>query len=189
MSYKDKNVFGGANPNGLYVPMSETEQEVLARLVASDDLEVVVQEWGVVAKPRVTFGDLRVCVQFRMDFDRPAAPMTVQFFDLELRTRSGITLFKERQPTLVNGKPIQVAAGVFLDLVWDIALSHMDPKLVKALKPGAVGLTSRRLDKETGEATFAGNMRLSNEQKTLLRRLEQGQKQIKKDRVAKLATK
>jgi hypothetical protein len=101
--------------------------------------------------------------------------MPVHYFDLELRTRAGLTLFRERQPTVYNGQPLQVAAGVFVDVIWDIALSHIDPKVVKMIKPGAVGLTSRRLDRETGEATFKGNMNLSAAQQRLLLHLKQSE--------------
>ena len=92
-----------------------------------------------------------------------------------------MSLLKERQPTQVNGQPLQVAAGVELEMVWDIALHHIDPKVVKAIKPGAYGITSRRLDKETGEPTFAGNMQLDARQKKLLRHLDSGNEKLRKD--------
>jgi hypothetical protein len=182
----DKNPFGGANVNSLYVPLSETEQEVLSRLVEADDLEVVIHGWGILHRPQILFGDLRVSIMFRLDFNAPAVPQPVHYFDLELRTRAGMTLFKERQPTVYGGKPLQVAAGVSVDLAWDIALHHIDPKIVKAIKPGAVGLTSRRLDKETGEPTFKGNMDLSGAQKKLLRIMREGEDRVRKDDAKKV---
>lgn len=169
----ETNAFGGANPHGLYVPLTETEQEVLSRLVEAEDLEVVIHGWGILHKPKIIFGDLRISIQFTLTFNAPAFPQPLHFLDLELRTRAGLTLFRERQPTVVNGRPLQVAAGMSVDLAWDIALHHIDPKVVKAIKPGAVGLTSRRLDKETGEATFLGNMQLNSEQKRLLQHIDE----------------
>lgn len=140
----DRNLLGGANPHSLYVPMSETEQEVLERLTEKDDLMVVVHGWGNVHQPEITFGDLRIAVKFRLDFDRPETPMEVPWFDLELKTRSGMSLFgPDRLPTIYNGKPFKVCAGVFVDMVWDIAVHKMDPKIVKIIKPHAIGLTTR----------------------------------------------
>jgi len=181
------NAFGGKNKHGLYVPMTEHEQEVLSRLVERKDLQVIVHEWGVVHNPRVSFGDSRVCVKFRLTFDRPEVPVQVRFFDLELKTRAGILLFKQRMPTIYGGAPIQVAAGVFYDLAWDIQIHHMDPKLVKDILPGAFGLTSRRLDKDTGEATFAGNMKLDGNQKRLLEVVTEGTERSKAEDVRKVA--
>ena len=172
---KDKNIFGGGNPNSLYVPMSELEQEAVSRLVESKDLRVIVVGWGVVDRPRVTFGDARIQVQFRLSFDRPEAPVAVPHFDLELRTGSGALLFKDRKSTAYGGNPIQVAAGVYLDMVWDIQVRSIDPVLVKTLVPGAVGLTSRLLDKDTGEETEVGNMRLSTKERSILRALRRGE--------------
>lgn len=183
----DKNPFGGANVHGLYVPMSEDEQEILARLTERDDLEVVVHEWGIVHKPRVTFGDKRVQVLFRLNFDRPELPIPVHYLDLELRTRAGMSIFKQRMSTEYGGKPIEVCAGVFLDLAWDIAITAMDPKLVKALKPGAFGLTSRRIDKDTRKLSFQGNMELDPEQRNMLRHMNEGEERMKRDDQKKVA--
>lgn len=169
------NPFGGKNPHGLYVPISEDEQEVLQRLVETRDLVVVIHGWGILEDPKVTFGDLRVSIPMTISFDSPGHPVDVWFLDLELKSRStGRTLVKQRQPTVYNGQPLQVMAGVELDMVWDIALHHMDPDFVKAIKPGAIGLTSRRLDRETGAPTFTGNMNLSESQKEMLRWSEDG---------------
>jgi len=168
----EKNLFGGANPRGLYVPMSETEQEVLQRLVESEDIVLIIHGWGFLDRPSFLLGDHRVGVQFRLNFDRPAVPTPVWFFDLELKTRTGISLYKERMPAVLNGKPVSVCAGMFLDLQWDIAIHSMDPHLVKLLMPGHLGLTSRRQDKDTGEMTAQGNMKLSSIQKAALQELE-----------------
>ena len=169
------NIFGGKNAHGLYVPMSEDEQEVVQRLVDADDLELIIHGWGKLDKPRFLVGDHRVAVQFRMTFSRPSVPMPVWFFDLELRTRTGVTLVKERLPSVYGGKPVEVCAGMFLEMQWDIAMHSMDTRLVKMLKPGARGFTSRRQDKDTGEMTAAGNMKLDAEQRQVLAALEAAQ--------------
>ena len=169
------NIFGGKNRRGLYVPMSEDEQEVIHRLVDSEDIRLIIHGWGTLEHPKFLVGDHRVGVQFRLTFHKPAAPTPVYFFDLELRTRTGITLCKERLPTIYNGQPVSVCAGMFLDMQWDIAMHSIDPRLVKLLKPGAIGLTSRRQDKDTGEMTAKGNMQLDAKQRKALRELEEAQ--------------
>lgn len=182
----DKNPFGGLAGMG-YTPMSETEQEVISRLVAAKDLRVNIVGWGYVDEPKIIFGDLRLGISFRMHFDRPEFPMNVSFFDLELRTRTGLLLFKERQACMYDGKPLQVAAGVYLDMVWDIAVKSMDPKLVKVLKPSATGLTSRWQDRDTGEMTVFGNNRMSSETKRQLVSLRQAEARNKLDTLKKTA--
>jgi len=169
------NIFGGKNSRGLYVPMSEDEQEVIHRLVEAEDIQLIIHGWGTLDRPRFLIGDHRIGVQFRLTFNKPTAPMSVFFFDLELKTRTGISLCKERLPSMYNGKPVEVMAGLFLDMQWDIALHSMDPRLVKLLKPGATGLTSRRQDKDTGMMTAQGNMKLNAKQKKVLHELEMAQ--------------
>lgn len=174
------NAFGGGNNKSLYTPMSEVEQEVVARLIESGSLRVNIVGWGHVNRPRVTFGDLRVSVAFRLEFDRPEVPMPVTHFDLELRTEDGRLLYKERQSAEYNGQPLQIAAGVYLDMIWDIAIRHMDPKLVKSIMPKAIGLTSRLIDKDTGAATLTGNMALNDETKALLIKLRKGEATVRR---------
>lgn len=169
------NLFGGANSQGLYVPMSDDEQEVIHRLIEAEDIVLFIHGWGRLDRPRFLVGDHRIGVQFRLTFNRPEKPMPVWFFDLELKTRTGISLCKERLPTMYNGQPVAVQAGMFLDMQWDIALHSMDPKLVKLLKPGAFGLTSRRQDKDTGQMTDQGNMKLDANQRAALHALESAQ--------------
>ena len=175
----DKNLFGGGNAASIYVPMTEVEQEALLRLAEAKDFRVHIVGWGVVNNPRVIFGDLRLSFAFRLDFDRPAVPIPLYHIDLELRTGAGQLLYKDRQPTTYDGKPIQVAAGVFLDLVWDIAIKAIDPNLVKQLLPGVTGMTSRRTDKDTGEVTLLGNMKTTAKQRQTLRAIEHGEKVVK----------
>ena len=175
----DKNEFGGGNRHSLYVPMSDVEQEVLERLVLDGDLRVHIVGWGVVNNPRITFGDARLTLQWRMEFSKPETPMDVYYFDLELRTGSGYLLYKDRKSTEYGGQPLAIAAGLFLDMEWAIQIQAMDPKLVKAMT-GATGLTSRLLDRDTKELTETGNMTLNTEQKNRLHMLREGEKYVRK---------
>lgn len=157
----DKNLFGGANPHGLYVPMTETEQEVLDRLIQSQDLEIEIKGWGVVHNPWAKFGDHRIGLQWTLMFNKPAVP--IYYFDLELRVASSqLFLLQKRYPTALNGQPELIGAGREIQFNWDIAIDHMSSELVKAIVPGAIGITSRRLDRDTGLRTLRGNMDLSD---------------------------
>ncbi len=89
------------------------------------------------------------------------------------RTRSGVLLFKERQSTLYGGNAVTVCAGVFLDMAWDIALTALDPKLVKMIMPNSFGLTSRFTDKDTGEITLFGNQNFNSTDRIALRMLRE----------------
>lgn len=179
----EKNLFGGGNPQGMYVPMSEDEQEVLMRLVESQTLEIFIHDWNLLVIPsRVGYGDKRIQVQFA--FSMPGIPgMTVgrvSSLDVELRTSTGISLFRKPYPIVgYDGKPPLLGPEIVVELIWDIAIDHMDPELVKTIKPGALGLTTRRLDKDTGDRTMTGNMQLSGEQKRILRVVEAGEKAVR----------
>jgi hypothetical protein len=176
----DKNAFGGGNKRSLYTPMSEDEQEVLSRLVQTKDLDVFIVGWGFIKGVSASFGDLRLDVPIQITFSAPAVPMPVSYFDLELRTGSGMLLFRERQSTYYNNQPLMVGAGTNLSMIWSIAIRAMDPKVVKMYKPGAVGLTSRWLDRDTGDITFLGNTKLSEANKALLLKLRSGEARVKK---------
>lgn len=178
------NILGGKGA-GLYVPLTEIEQEALARLVEGDDLQIVVHGWGVVNKPRVAFGDLRLTVDFRLSFVKPAIAMPVWFFDLELQTRAGACLYKERMPVVYGGNPLIAQAGSYFDMRWHIALKSIDPKLVKAILPGVTGLTSRRQDRDTGLMTESGNMRLNSKQRAAVQQLQAGEKELRQDDLKK----
>lgn len=176
MKYKknfggEKNLFGGGNPHGLYVPMTETEQEVLHRIVEAKDLEIVVHGWGIiVSRIQASFGDHRIGLTFVLSFDKPEVLTPVSSLNLELRLRSTKkTLLRKDYPLMDNrGKPILVCQNIDLTLVWDIAIDHMSPELVKAIQPGALGLTSRRLDKNTQQRTLLGNMDLNDNKQKIL---------------------
>jgi hypothetical protein len=173
-----KNMFGGGNARSLYLPISDTEQELISRLADANDFVIIIHGWGYVNEPRLTFGDKNLHFYFKMSFDRPENPMAVHFFDLELKTRSGVSLFRQKMSTEYGGQPILISAGVELDLVWDISIKNIDPKLVKALMPGVVGLTSRLQDTTTGDITSVGNMKLDSTQKRVLLDLERREKAL-----------
>lgn len=178
-------LFGGRTKQGLYVPLSEDEQEVLDRLVQLKDVQLLIHGWGIIDQPTMVVGEHRVTVKFRITFKAPATPTPVHFFDLELRThQTGITLFRKRMPCTYDNKPIIVQAGMYLDLAWDIALHSMDPNLVKLLKPGALGLTTRRIDKDTKEVSLEGNMTLDGDQRKALVMMERGAAQVRAEDLA-----
>lgn len=174
-----QNMFGGGNPNSLYTPMSEDEQEVLARLVDARDLHVNIVGWGFVSHVRARYGDLRLDIPLSITFSAPEKPILVDRFDLGLRTTSGILLFRETKGVEYGGMPLAVGAGTHLDMVWHIAIQAMDPRVVKAIKPGAIGLTSRWIDKDTGQVTHLGNTKMSSEKRAALRRLREGEKKVR----------
>lgn len=186
MKTPETNLFGGLNPRGLYVPLSDTEQEVLHRLVETRDVILEIGGWGYISQPRILVGEHRIGIPFRLDFTKPDVPQPVWYFDLTLKTHSGVLLYSERMPTLYNNQPVMVSAGMYLELQWDIALHSLDPRFVKALKPGATGLTSRRQDRDTGEITHEGNMRLTAEQRKALSELESAYAQSRADDKSKV---
>ena len=172
-----KNLFGGGNPNALYVPLSGDEQEVLSRL-AEEDLVLIVHGWTRMEKPRFTFGDLRVAIgPFKLAFQSPALPVKVEAFDLELQRANGRRIVRETLMLPPGG--VEVCVGVELTLQWDIAIDHMDPDFVREVKPGAFGLTSLRQDKDTRERTEQGNMKLNPLQQKVLHALETSAEQVR----------
>ena len=174
----DQNAFGGGNKNSLYVPMSEVEQEALHRIIATGDCWVKIVDWGTLRNPPMTFGDSRLQIPLRMNFNRPAVPQPNWGFNLELWWGDTL-LFQEWQKTVMNGEPIKIVRGFYLEMVWDVQIARIDPAIVKAIMPGATGLTSRRTDKVTGEATVGGNMDISSKQAGLLRTLREGEEAAK----------
>jgi hypothetical protein len=167
------NIFGGKNPNALYTPMTEDEQEVLARLVEAEDMEIHVKQWGVVNKfmERPVFGDKRIQIKFWVKFSKPDVLIPVHYFELELRTRAGQLLYAEKQAVKdANGGPLMVGAGIALPLCWDIAIQQMDTRLVKDIKPGAHGLTTRE-----------GNRRLSESEQLVFSALREREAKVRED--------
>lgn len=176
---QEGNAFGGGSRNGLYVPMSEVEREFLQRLIDAGELKVIVHGWGYFPTPRVHLGEYQVMVELNMVFDAPDVPIPVSYFDLELCTHSGITLFREKQSVQYGGEPTLIGTGTELGLMWHIGIRHIDPTLIKSLMPGVRGLTSRRVDRDTGALTAYGNMKLDTEQKRLMGLLLRGEDSVR----------
>ena len=177
-----KNQFGGRK-GSLYTPMSEIEQEALMRMTERQDLEVRIKGWACIQNPKVVVGDLRLGISFRLHFEEgkaPIAPTPVYYFDLELWS-AGKCLFKERQTAVYAGNALSVAAGMYLDMVWDIAITALDPKFVKMLMPHTIGLTSRFQDKDTGDFTLFGNNKFNDQLKPDLIKLRKGEASVRKD--------
>jgi len=70
---------------------------------------------------------------------------------------------------------------MFLDMVWDIAVMAIDPKIVKAILPGATGLTSRFQDRDTGELSLFGNTKMKSDDKSALVKLRAGERSARDD--------
>lgn len=174
----EKNMFGGGNANSVYIPMSDVEQEALLRLKESEDLIITIIGWGYIQNPEITFGDKRLSVHIDITFNAPDVPMNVHYFDMELK-KGNLVLFKERHRTYYNHQPIKVGSGTNLNMIWDIAIARIDPKLVKVLVPHARGLTSRLTDKDTGEMSLFGNMKLDSIQQQVAVKLKEGEKKVR----------
>ena len=161
---KGKNAFGGGNEISLYIPISEIEQEFISRLVETGEIVVVLHGWGKIP-PRVTFGHKTLHAHIKFLFDKAPPPpgVSVPFFDMELKTQSGISLYRQKMPTSYDNNPIRVSNEVELEMVWDIALRYIDPKLIKTLMPSVTGFTTRLEDRDNHDITVTGNMRLNRE--------------------------
>lgn len=180
MTDKGKNEFGGGNKNSLYIPISEIEQEFISRLVEMGEIIVLLHGWGAV-QPTVTFGDkvLHAHISFTFDKAPPAPGVAVSFFDMELTTQAGHSLFRQTMPTTYGGQPIMISNEITLDMVWDISIKNIDPNLIKALMPSVSGLTSRLIDKDSKEVTLTGNMKLNSDLVNKARKLQQGEQFLK----------
>ena len=161
---RGKNDFGGGNKVSNYIPLTEIEQEFIARLVEQGEIIVCLHGWGVVY-PKVTFGDKVIHAHIKFLFDKapPAPGIPVPFFDMELRTQSGITLYRQKMPTSYDNNPMIISNEVEIEMVWDISLRYIDPKLIKLLMPSVLGFTTRLEDRDTHDITVTGNMRLSKD--------------------------
>jgi len=174
----DKNVFGGGNKNSLYIPISEIEQEFIHRLIEDQNFNLIIHGWGYIEQPKITFGDKNLHVYFKLSFDRPENPMPVHYFDLELKTKTGVSLSRQKMNTEYGGKPLFVKEGLELDMVWDIAINHIDPKLIKAMMPSVTGFTSRLQDNATRDFTLFGNMKLDRSLKKKAHELHEAEKRV-----------
>ncbi len=178
-----QNPFGGKNPHGLYVPMSDDELEVLARLAAAREFILVIKDWGRVTNfepghfdaatwngsPLVTFGDKRISFYFTMAFSAPEIPQPNWFFDMEVWAL-GFKLFEKRMPTEMSGSPLLIGKDLVLSWAFDVAIDTIDPAIVKTVKPKAIGLTTRH-----------GNMHLDVEHQRLLARLRSDEATVRRE--------
>ena len=186
-----RNPFGGKNPHGMYVPMTDEEVEVLHRIAEAGEFKVVIKgegqnsepiEWGYVTgfkigkypgpelyqgEPIVTIGDKRLTFFLRMDFNAPVLPQPNWFFDMEVHAMDRL-FFKQRFPTANGGNPIQVCAGMFHDFALDVAIDQIDPAIVKQVKPKTIGLTTRH-----------GNMHLDLKHQKLLAQTQASEQMIR----------
>lgn len=184
---RDKNLFGGKNPRGMYTPMTETEQEALDRLRDRGDLVMKVKGIGEIPLENVAvqIGDHRLSIgPFHITFQTEGNRIVkMPFLDLELWTRAGILLYRDRQAFKgVDGNPMMVSTGLTVPMIWDIGINKIDPNVVKAILPAVQGLTTRR-----------GNERLSPEQQQVLRVVRAGEaaarastKELVEDAVSKV---
>ena len=179
MATDNTNIFGGGNKNSLYIPISDDEQEVIHRLLAANDLQIEIEGWGIVNSFRARVGDLNVAFEFQITIPMPEEAVEVFYLDLKLATRSGLLLKAERMAIVqMDGKGILMGGNNTVHLEWAMSLAGIDPTIVKLLKPGAIGLTSRRLDKDTGEFSKKGNMKLTKEQIAAMQLLQSGQDNV-----------
>lgn len=164
MGKDEQNPFGGGNPNGLYVPITDDERDAIGR-AAERGVVVKIRGLGVFPSTSLVVGDARVSVGFTAKVDEPK---TLTEFSHSVETDDGIVLAAETIPCLQQGRPMILLPGEEVEMELHLSLTHLDPKLLRCLRPKATGLTSRRIDPVTGDFTFAGNMRLTDDQRQLL---------------------
>lgn len=167
----ERNAFGGENKNFLYTPMSEDEREVISRLVESDNLRLIIHKWGVIEGfDRVRFGDKVLDLIFTVNFKSPEVAIPVTYLDMTLETRGGDKLHNTQLSLeeANGGQPVWVKAGLQLQLGLSIAITQIDPALVKKIKPGALGLTTRE-----------GNRNLDSSQRKLLESIRASEKKVR----------
>jgi hypothetical protein len=177
----ESNPFGGKNKHGMYVPMSDDEMEVLARLAEAKEFKLVIKDWGHVTGfswerfnegtwtglPIVTFGDKRISFYWMMNFEAPVVPQPNWFFDVEVWAM-GRLMFRKRLPTELNGKPINIVAGQTMALALDVAIDTISVEFIKEVKPKMIGLTSRH-----------GNMHLDLAHQRLLKQTQDGERLVR----------
>jgi len=175
------NPFGGKNKNGMYVPMTDDEMEVLSRVATAGEFNLHIKDWGRITgfklgrfhpetwqgNPLVVFGDKRISFYFVMNFTAPIVPQPNWFFDCEVWAL-GRLMTKHRLPTEQGGKPINIVAGQTMALALDIAIDQINPNFVKKVKPQAIGLTTRH-----------GNMKLDLATQKLLHQTQEGEARVR----------
>jgi hypothetical protein len=185
----NQNPFGGKNPHGMYVPLTDVEMEVLLRLAQEGEFKLVVKGWKeftnfilvpystvrmidpsqpIAPHSLVTFGDKRISFYFSIVVpDNDSVPRKNFYFDMEVWAK-GFLLFSQRMPTQIGGEPIAIFDRAFWNLALDVALDMIDPAIVKAIKPATVGLTTRQ-----------GNMHLDTSHQKMLHMLKLGEKSVR----------
>ena len=165
------NMFGGKNEKSLYTPMSESEQEALARIAEKGEFVVEVKGIGKVKIGEVIVGDHNLRLPLTISFIVPnGKTKVIPFLDLKLTTTSGIFLYADRLAfNNISGQPMQVFTGLTVPMYWTIGINQIDPEIVKAVLPKHLGLTSRR-----------GNEKLTTDQRTVLTSLREGEKIAKR---------
>ena len=180
----DKNPFGGGNANSLYFPMSEDEQETLDRIFEEGGLKVLIEAkspntneplCGYIDNPRITYGDARVQIPIDITFSSPVVFIPVYTMEMTLIRDCGRVLFSKEYSVLYAGQPEMIGQGTQLAMVWDFAIREINPELVKAVKPGALGLTTR-----------VGNTQFNTEKQNLLNRLRTQEQDARKDTADRL---
>jgi hypothetical protein len=120
-------------------------------------------------------GDARVQVKIDLLLSYPIVHIPVYSMELTLKFKDR-TLFQESQSTVYEGKPIMFGSGGRLGMVWDIQIQKMSPELVKMVKSGAFGLTTRD-----------GNTHYDQETNQELRDIRNREKAMREDNLNKLA--
>jgi len=115
----------------------------------------------------VSFGDKNIHFYFRLNYKAPALPQPNWFFDMEVWAM-GHKLFSQRMPTEHGGQPWQIVAGIYHDLALDVSLNMIDPRIVKEIKPRAIGLTTRH-----------GNMHLDLKRQRILANVRAGERAVR----------
>lgn len=183
----ETNLFGGKAKNALYFPMSEDEQETISRIIEAKETipqVTLVGPFGevnpVVDDFRMKHGDSRVQVDLFLKFETPVIWVPVHLAKLSLFYKERL-LFSEEQSLIYGGQAESVGQGKTLALRWDIQIKKINPELVKLVKPGSIGLTSR-----------VGNTHYNEETNRVLNDLRNSQekvKQLTKKEILKAKTK
>lgn len=177
----DKNKFGGV-AGSLYTPMSECEQEVLDRIIHSGEVRLLLAfnckniqyKLDEIERPTIKHGDARVRVDIDAIMTGPMVAMSAYSLELSLLYKDR-TLFKETQSLVYEEGAFMIGKGVHLLMSWDIQIRKMSSELVKEVKTGAVGLTTRD-----------GNTNYDHDTNHELRKLRERESLVRADNQKKL---
>ena len=126
--------------NFVYTPLAPNEIDAIHRMVDGQELYVEVIGWGFHPNPDITAGDKRIQIRFPMEFSKPEIAQPVHYLDLALKLRDGTLLIQDRMGVVgPDGGTLYVQAGMLMDLVWDVSVDRVDPKLVRHVRPGVRG--------------------------------------------------